>query len=160
MSVAQRREVEQAVARLFAPEFAAAAPYVLVEELLEGRECSFFSFVGAQGVSHLGFAVDYKRLHTGDRGPNTGGMGSYTPATWLPPNAADTVVSTVVAPLLQELAAQGLSYCGCLYSGLMWTASGPQVLEFNVRCGDPETQAMVLSDSRDWLVNDGRASGT
>ena len=145
-------EVEQAVQQLFSPAFAVSAATVLVEELLEGRECSFFSFVGAQGVTHLGFAVDYKRLHADNRGPNTGGMGSYTPATWLPPEAADTVASTIVAPLLHEMAAQGLSYRGCLYSGLMWTAKGPRVLEFNVRCGDPETQAMVLSDRRDWLA--------
>ena len=145
-------EVEKAVERLFSPEFAAAASCVLVEELLAGLECSFFSFVGAQGVVHLGFAVDYKRLQTSDRGPNTGGMGSYTPAVWLPSDAADIVANTIVAPLLQELATQDMSYRGCLYSGLMWTAYGPQVLEFNVRCGDPETQAMVLSDQRDWLA--------
>ena len=145
-------EVEQAVLHLFSPAFAASSACVLVEELLEGRECSFFSFIGAQPTAHLGFAVDYKRLHEGDRGPNTGGMGSYCPVTWLPHDAAATVVSTVVEPLLHEMAAQGRHYRGCLYCGLMWTASGPRVLEFNVRCGDPETQAMVLSDSRDWLA--------
>lgn len=145
-------EVERAVQQLFSPAFVAASACVLVEELLEGRECSFFSFIGAQPTAHLGFAVDYKRLHEDDRGPNTGGMGSYCPVTWLPPNATATVINTIVEPILAEMKAQGMPYHGCLYCGLMWTASGPRVLEFNVRCGDPETQAMVLSDRRDWLA--------
>ena len=146
----QAEEVTQAVAHLFAPPSAHAC--VLVEELLAGRECSFFSFIGAREHVHIGFAVDYKRLHEGDRGPNTGGMGSYSPVPWLPHDAAATVVSTVVEPLLHEMAAQGMSYRGCLYCGLMWTARGPRVLEFNVRCGDPETQALVLSTRCDWLA--------
>lgn len=145
-------EVEQSVQRLFAPDFASSAKGVLVEELLAGRECSFFSFIGTQPTAHIGFAVDYKRLHEGDRGPNTGGMGSYCPVPWLPDDAAATVVSTVVTPLLQTLTAQGMHYRGCLYCGLMWTESGPRVLEFNVRGGDPETQAMVLSTRDDWLA--------
>ncbi len=145
-------DVEHAVRCLFSPAGATSATCVLVEELLAGRECSFFSFVGAQPTTHVGFAVDYKRLHVGDRGPNTGGMGGYCPVPWLPDDAAATVISTVVEPLLHTMAAQGLHYRGCLYCGLMWTTRGPRVLEFNVRCGDPETQAMVLSDRRDWLA--------
>lgn len=145
-------EVEHAVPRLFAPDFAGSTAGVLVEELLAGRECSFFSFIGAQPTAHIGFAVDYKRLHEGDRGPNTGGMGSYCPVPWLPDDAAATVVNTVVAPLLQTMTAQGMPYRGCLYCGLMWTESGPRVLEFNVRGGDPETQALVLSTRHDWLA--------
>ena len=145
-------EVEHAVQRLFAPDFAGSVAGVLVEELLAGRECSFFSFIGAQPTAHIGFAVDYKRLHEGDRGPNTGGMGSYCPVPWLPDDAAATVVNTIVAPLLQTMTAQGMPYRGCLYCGLMWTESGPRVLEFNVRGGDPETQAMVLSARGDWLA--------
>jgi len=99
----------------------------------------------------MGFAVDFKRLGDNDQGPNTGGMGAYTPVPWLDKQAEEVVQKQVILPLLKELEARGLSYVGWLYSGLMWTKAGPKVIEFNVRLGDPEAQVLALADSSDWL---------
>ncbi|SMF33353.1 phosphoribosylamine--glycine ligase [Pseudobacteriovorax antillogorgiicola] len=129
---------------------AQAAERIVVEEVLKGRECSFFCFVGEQGANPLGFAVDFKRLKDGDEGPNTGGMGCYTPVPWLPEDASEQVMSKVVQPLIAELKQQDVEYSGCLYVGLMWGEAGPSVVEFNVRLGDPEAQALAIHDSRDW----------
>ena len=146
-------EIDNAIQQLFSTKFKEAmGNALLVEELLAGRECSFFTFIGAGSATHLGFAVDFKRLCDRDLGPNTGGMGSYAPVPWLPPDAVQTVEKAIIDPLLQVLAARdGMCYVGCLYVGLMWGEKGPSVLEFNVRLGDPETQALVMSDPRDWL---------
>lgn len=128
-----------------------ASESVVVEQVLKGRECSFFTFLGANGDSPLGFAVDFKRLKDGDQGPNTGGMGCYTPVEWLPKNAELIVNQKIVWPLMDELSKRGISYCGCLYVGIMWGEEGPSVVEFNVRLGDPECQVLSVADKRDWL---------
>jgi phosphoribosylamine--glycine ligase len=127
-----------------------ASSIVVLEELLVGRECSHFSFIGKEGATELGFAVDFKRLGDGDHGPNTGGMGGYSPVTWLPKKASAMVQEQVIDPLLKTLAAEGIEYCGCLYVGIMWTATGLKVVEFNVRLGDPEAQILAVRDDRDW----------
>ena len=129
---------------------AQAAERIVVEEILKGRECSFFCFVGRNKATPLGFAVDFKRLRDGDEGPNTGGMGCYTPVPWLPDDASERVMASVVNPLIEQLAVQGIEYTGCLYVGLMWGEQGPSVVEFNVRLGDPEAQVLALNDERDW----------
>lgn len=137
--------------RLYDTSMSSAATEVVIEEILHGRECSFFSFVGKGGATPLGFAVDFKRLQDGDLGPNTGGMGCYTPVPWLPADAARQVDEAVVQPLLAEFSRRGLNYTGCLYTGLMWSEDkGPQVVEFNVRLGDPEAQVLAVQDPRDW----------
>ena len=144
--------VAVALRHLYHSDMAAAAAEVVVEELLEGRECSYFITVGQLGSRRLGFAVDYKRLLDGDHGPNTGGMGSYAPVPWLPSDAGDTVDAQVVRPLLAALAASGIPYTGWLYVGLMWSKQhGPRVVEFNVRLGDPEAEVLAMLDDRDWL---------
>lgn len=143
-------EVEQCLADFEAlmPE---ASRDILVEEFLEGRECSFFvACDGAGGCLPFGFAVDYKRRFDGDEGPNTGGMGSYSPVPWLPEDASNQVMERVVKPLMSQLLQHGVKYCGWLYVGLMWGDSGPQVIEFNVRLGDPEAQTLAVSDPADW----------
>ncbi len=126
------------------------APFI-VEEFLEGRECSFFSMLGNNRRKlHLGFAVDFKRLKDGDLGPNTGGMGCYSPVPWLPSNAQETVENQIITPLINVMKEHGNPYIGFLYVGLMWGLNGPKVIEFNCRMGDPETQVMVRNQSQDW----------
>lgn len=144
-------DVEQGLDRLYG-SMRTAAETVVVEEFLEGRECSYFTFLGYGEPIRLGFAVDFKRLNENDQGPNTGGMGCYTPVPWLPEGAAEVVEQTVIEPLLRELDKIGITYVGCLYVGLMWTNSGPKVIEFNVRLGDPECQIIATADSRDWAA--------
>ncbi|MFW7379528.1 MAG: phosphoribosylamine--glycine ligase [Oligoflexus sp.] len=144
-------DIEEGLKRLYGGSMAGAAATVVIEDILEGRECSYFCMVGQQGASRLGFAVDFKRLKDGDQGPNTGGMGCYSPVSWLPADAADRVEKEVVAPLLKELERRGIRYQGYLYVGLMWNEKGPSVVEFNVRLGDPEAQVLVVQDDRDWV---------
>lgn len=145
-------EVENGLNYLYHTDMATAAGTVVLEEILLGRECSYFTCIGEGGATGLGFAVDFKRLNNDDQGPNTGGMGCYAPAPWLPADAEAQVEAQVVEPLLKTLAQDGLNYCGWLYVGLMWhPTKGPQVIEFNVRLGDPEAQVLALYDERDWL---------
>lgn len=143
-------DIKNGLHHLYDTGMKTAAATVVVEELLVGRECSYFTCLGQDGATPLGFAVDYKRLEEGDQGPNTGGMGCYTPVPWLPENASDTVHQLVVEPLLAELKRRDIPYTGCLYVGLMWTSQGPKVVEFNVRFGDPEAQVLAVHDDRDW----------
>jgi phosphoribosylamine---glycine ligase len=116
---------------------------VVVEELLEGEEVSLFALCDGTDALPLAPAQDFKRLFDGDRGPNTGGMGSYSPVPWLGDDRVDELVEAVHRPVLRELAARGAPFRGLLYAGLMLTEDGPHVLEFNCRFGDPETQAIL-----------------
>jgi phosphoribosylamine--glycine ligase len=145
------QDVLQGVDRLYSSAMSVASEKVVIEEMLFGREVSYFCFVGEGKVTRIGFAVDHKRLRAGDKGPNTGGMGCYTPVPWLPGDAGDQVDQRVVNPLLEALERNGITYTGCLYVGLMWSDKGPSVVEFNVRFGDPEAQVLALSDQTDWL---------
>jgi phosphoribosylamine---glycine ligase len=116
---------------------------VVVEEFLEGEELSLLALCDAQRAVPLASAQDYKRIYDGDLGPNTGGMGSYSPVPAVDsPRAAD-ICAAVHQPVLDELARRGIPFQGVLYAGLMMTGDGPRVLEFNVRFGDPETQALM-----------------
>ena len=144
------QDVKNGIQRLFGESMRSASEKVVVEEILEGRECSFFTFIGDKGAVPIGFAVDFKRLKDGDVGPNTGGMGCYTPVQWLPENASETVMELIVEPLLKGLNRRGVPYTGCLYVGIMWGSEGPKVVEFNVRLGDPEAQVLAIQDDRDW----------
>jgi phosphoribosylamine---glycine ligase len=116
---------------------------VVVEELLEGEEVSVFALSDGAEALGLAPAQDFKRLRDGDEGPNTGGMGSYSPVPALSAEEVEELVDAVHRPVLAELAARGRPYQGLLYAGLMLTADGPRVLEFNCRFGDPETQAIL-----------------
>jgi phosphoribosylamine--glycine ligase len=124
---------------------------VLVEELLEGEEVSLFALTDGVESIPLAPAQDFKRLLDGDEGPNTGGMGSYSPTPFLRPDEIDDLVETVHRPVLAELAARGTPFIGLLYAGLMLTGDGPRVLEFNCRFGDPETQAILPRLHGDFL---------
>jgi len=116
---------------------------VLLEERLEGRELSVFALADGKVFVPVVAACDYKRAGDGDTGPNTGGMGAYSPPMGFPDDMLRTVDERIIGPLARGLAADGERYVGVLYCGLMWTARGPCVIEFNVRFGDPETQVIM-----------------
>ena len=115
----------------------------MIEELLDGDELSVFALVDGETVLPLAPAQDFKRVGDGDTGPNTGGMGSYSPVHGADAAFVEEIVETVHRPVVDELAARGAPFSGLLYAGLMLTPGGPRVLEFNVRFGDPETQSIL-----------------
>ncbi len=136
-------EAEAALAAIFGGAFGAAGASVVLEAVLEGEEASFFAL--CDGVRALPFASaqDHKRVGEGDTGPNTGGMGAYSPAPIVDAAMQDRVMREIVEPTLAGMAAEGAPFKGVLFVGLMIGATGPQLIEFNVRFGDPETQAML-----------------
>ncbi|MBI2933953.1 MAG: phosphoribosylamine--glycine ligase [Chloroflexi bacterium] len=123
--------------------FGAAGDRVILEECLFGREVSLLAFCDGETVVPMTPACDYKRAYDGDEGPNTGGMGSYSPPAFFGPEMVDSAVKRILQPVARALAAEGCPYHGVLYAGLMLTPGGPKVLEFNARFGDPETQAIL-----------------
>ena len=123
---------------------------VLLEERLEGREVSVFALADGRAMVPLAAACDYKRAGDGDTGPNTGGMGAYSPPHDFPDDLFDRVREAILAPVLRGLLAEGEQYIGVLYCGLMWTKDGPSVIEFNARFGDPETQVLMPRISGDF----------
>jgi phosphoribosylamine--glycine ligase len=131
--------------------FGDAGARVVVEELLEGEEVSVFALTDGHAVCPLASAQDHKAVFDGDRGPNTGGMGAYSPAPALDPALARQVVETVLAPTIRAMAAEGRPYRGVLFAGLMLTPRGVRVLEYNVRFGDPECQVLMLRLADDLL---------
>jgi phosphoribosylamine--glycine ligase len=135
---------------------------VVVEEALEGEELSLLALCDGEIAVPMEPAQDYKRIFDGDRGPNTGGMGSYSPVPGIDAARIEEYVRTVHQPVVDELRHRGTPFHGCLYAGLMLTADGPRVLEFNVRFGDPETQAVLprlRSDLLDLLERSTRPGG-
>jgi phosphoribosylamine--glycine ligase len=116
---------------------------LLLEERLTGREVSVFALVSDESVVPLGAACDYKRLLDDDEGPNTGGMGAYSPVPWFGAAEVEEAVATIFEPIAWRMARDGAPYRGVLYAGLMLTEAGPMVLEFNARFGDPEAQVLL-----------------
>lgn len=138
----EQEQAEEAVRECFAGAFGDAGSTVVIEECLTGPECSLLAFTDGKTVRPMATAQDHKRALEGDRGPNTGGMGVYSPV----PIVTDeelAVMKQVVVDTVAELAAEGIDYRGCLYGGFMLTPEGPKVLEFNARFGDPETQVIL-----------------
>ena len=123
--------------------FGEAGDTVVIEEMLTGPEVSVFAFCDGEHISSLAAACDYKRLEDGDHGPNTGGMGSYSPPDFWDQELAQQVERAVMRPVVETMAHRGHPYKGVLYAGLILTADGPKVLEFNCRLGDPETQVVL-----------------
>jgi phosphoribosylamine--glycine ligase len=135
---------------------------VVVEEHLEGEELSLLALCDGERAVAMAPAQDYKRIFDGDRGPNTGGMGSYSPVPGIGPDEVAEIVRTVHQPVVDTLRSRGMPFHGVLYAGLMLTSAGPKVLEFNVRFGDPETQAVLprlRSDLLDVLQRATRPGG-
>ncbi len=123
--------------------FGKAGHKIVIEEYMEGEEVSVLAFVDGHTIIPMVAAQDHKRIFDGDKGDNTGGMGAYAPAPILTPSLAKQVQSEILTPVVEGLKREGLAYEGCLYAGLMITSSGPKVVEFNVRFGDPETQVIL-----------------
>jgi phosphoribosylamine--glycine ligase len=130
-------------ARAHAHEVLAGGHPVLVEGFLAGPEVSLFAVCDGRRAVPLLPAQDFKRVGDDDAGPNTGGMGAYAPLPWAPADLVATVQATVLDPVLAEMARRGTPFSGLLYAGLVLTATGPQVIEFNCRFGDPETQVVL-----------------
>lgn len=122
---------------------AASCARVVIEEYLDGPEVSLFAITDGHTVYPLQPAQDFKRIRDHDEGPNTGGMGAYTPLPWAPPGLVDDVTRDILVPTVRELAARGTPFCGLLYAGLALTSAGIRVVEFNARFGDPETQPLL-----------------
>ena len=135
-----RAEAEAAIADLYAHGPVAA----VIEERLEGPEASLFVLSDGSSVAAFGSAQDHKRVGDGDTGPNTGGMGAYSPAAVLTPELEERALGEIVRPTIDALAAAGTPYVGVLYAGLMLTAQGPKLIEYNVRFGDPECQVLMM----------------
>ncbi len=137
-------EAEAAVREIFSGKFGAAGAEAVIEEFLEGEEASFFALTDGQTVVPLGSAQDHKRVGDGDVGPNTGGMGAYSPAPVLTPLLTGEALERIVVPTVRAMAQEGTPYSGVLYAGLMLTRSGVQLIEYNARFGDPECQVLML----------------
>ena len=131
--------------------FGSAGERVVLEQYLEGQEVSVFAFVDGQYLSPPIAACDYKRLEEGDGGPNTGGMGSYTPSHFWTPELAQTIQESIMRPTVEAMRSEGMPYKGVLYAGLILTANGPKVIEFNCRLGDPEAQVILPLLSTDFV---------
>ncbi len=140
---ASQEEAEGAVQEIFSGRFGSAGHRVVIEECLEGREASIFVMTDGQEILPFLPAQDYKRIYDNDEGPNTGGMGAYSPVMWMEPATYAVVLEEIIRPTIQQLALIGATYTGVLFAGIIVTEEGPKALEFNCRFGDPETQVLL-----------------
>ncbi|WP_454815342.1 phosphoribosylamine--glycine ligase [Labrys neptuniae] len=136
-------EALAAVDAIFAGSVGEAGHEVVVEQFLDGEEASFFALCDGTTAIPLISAQDHKRAFDGDKGPNTGGMGAYSPAPIMTPEMEERVMETIIRPTVQAMAARGTPFKGVLFAGLMITKDGPELIEYNVRFGDPETQVLM-----------------
>jgi phosphoribosylamine--glycine ligase len=139
-----RADAEAAVADMFAGAFGGAGAEVVIEEFMTGEEASFFALSDGENVVAFGSAQDHKRVGDGDTGPNTGGMGAYSPAPVLTAELEAAVLDRIIRPTVGTLAAEGTPYVGVLFAGLMLTGEGPKLIEYNCRFGDPECQVLMM----------------
>jgi phosphoribosylamine---glycine ligase len=137
-------EAEAAIDTMFGGSLGEAGAEVVIEEFLEGEEASFFALCDGTVAIPLTTAQDHKRAFDGDQGPNTGGMGAYSPAPNIDPAMSERIMAEIVAPTLRAMQTMGSPYKGVLYAGLMITTAGPKLIEYNARFGDPETQVLML----------------
>lgn len=136
---------------LIGGKFGEASSKVVIEEFLSGEEFSLMAFVNGETVIPLEIAQDHKRVYDGDLGPNTGGMGAYSPVPHIDPAVVQTAVDTILLPAAKAMIQEGRSFCGILYAGLIATQQGPKVIEFNARFGDPETQVVLPRLKSDFI---------
>lgn len=137
-------DAEAALADMFGGGFGSAGAQVVIEEFMHGEEASFFALTDGTHIIPFGSAQDHKRVGDGDVGPNTGGMGAYSPAPVLTPELQARVMAEIIAPTVATMRADGVPYVGVLYAGLMLTAEGPKLIEYNARFGDPECQVLMM----------------
>jgi phosphoribosylamine--glycine ligase len=138
------REAEDAIAMMFEGAFGAAGAEVVIEEFLSGREISFFALCDGETAIALATAQDHKRVFDHDEGPNTGGMGAYSPTPFVTPEIHDQIMSRIILPTVAGMKKRGTPFRGILYAGVMLTEQGPKLFEYNVRFGDPECQVLML----------------
>ncbi len=139
-----RTEAQAALADMFGGGFGQAGAQVVIEEFLEGEEASFFALTDGKTVLPFGTAQDHKQVGEGDTGPNTGGMGAYSPAPVLTPELQSRAMDELVRPTVAAMAGRSTPYSGVLYAGLMLTEDGPKLIEYNCRFGDPECQVLMM----------------
>ncbi len=150
--IAQTRdEAFAAIDACFSGAFGDAGAEVVIEDFLEGEEASFFALCDGKHALALATAQDYKRVGDGDVGPNTGGMGAISPAPVMTPSLIERVMADIIRPTVAAMAARETPFKGVLYAGLMITSSGPKLIEYNVRFGDPETQVLMMRLKSDLL---------
>ena len=137
-------EAEAAIAMMFEGAFGAAGAEVVIEEFLSGREISFFALCDGETAIPLATAQDHKRVFDHDEGPNTGGMGAYSPTPFVTPEVHEQIMSRIILPTVSGMKQRGTPFRGVLYAGVMLTADGPKLFEYNVRFGDPECQVLML----------------
>jgi phosphoribosylamine---glycine ligase len=136
-------EAEAAIAMMFDGAFGAAGTEVVIEEFLTGREISFFALSDGEAAIALASAQDHKRVFDHDQGPNTGGMGAYSPTPFVTPEIHDQIMAQIILPTVAGMKARGTPFRGVLYAGVMLTPDGPKLFEYNVRFGDPECQVLM-----------------
>jgi phosphoribosylamine---glycine ligase len=144
-----RAEAEDAITDMFSGGFGASGAEVVIEAFMTGEEASFFALTDGATVVPFGSAQDHKRVGDGDTGPNTGGMGAYSPASVLTPQLETRVMDEIIRPTVVAMATRGTPYSGVLFAGLMLTAQGPKLIEYNCRFGDPECQVLMMRFSGD-----------
>ncbi len=137
-------QAEIALADMFGGQFGEAGAEVVIEEFLSGEEASFFALTDGETILPFGTAQDHKRVGEGDVGPNTGGMGAYSPAPVLTAELQQRAIDEIIRPTVETMRAEGMPYSGVLYAGLMLTADGPKLIEYNCRFGDPECQVLMM----------------
>ncbi|MGF6430310.1 MULTISPECIES: phosphoribosylamine--glycine ligase [Bradyrhizobium] len=137
-------EAEAAIAMMFEGAFGSAGAEVVIEEFLSGREISFFALCDGETAIPLASAQDHKRVFDHDKGPNTGGMGAYSPTPFVTPEVHDQIMARIILPTVAGMKSRGAPFKGVLYAGVMLTAQGPKLFEYNVRFGDPECQVLML----------------
>lgn len=147
-----RPEALAAIKDIFSGKFGAAGASVVIEDYLEGEEVSFFALCDGETAIPFSFAQDHKRVGDGDTGPNTGGMGTYSPAPVFTPALQQETMEKIILPTVRAMKAEGMPYKGVLFAGLMLTKKGPQLIEYNVRFGDPETQVMMMRLTSDLIA--------
>ncbi len=138
-----RRQAENAVDDMFSGQFGESGKSVVIEEFMEGEEVSFFAITDGDTAIEFGYAQDHKRAYDGDKGPNTGGMGTYAPAAMMTEALRAQVMNDIIFPTVEAMKKEGCPFRGVLFAGLMLTREGPKLLEYNARFGDPETQVLM-----------------
>jgi len=155
VAMTQEEAIEAVQDMIGNQRFGESSSRVVIEEFLDGEEFSFMSFVHKGQIYPMVIAQDHKRAYEGDKGPNTGGMGAYSPVPQISQEVVDVAYKTIVEPTVQGMESDGVSFTGILYAGLILTKNGPKVIEFNARFGDPETQVVLprmVSDFGDFMM--------
>lgn len=147
-----REDALAALEDMFGGGFGEAGASVVIEEFMAGEEASFFALTDGQAVVAFGSAQDHKRVGDGDTGPNTGGMGAYSPARVLTPELEAQVMAAIIHPTVEAMRVAGMPYVGVLFAGLMLTADGPRLIEYNARFGDPECQVLMMRYTGDLVA--------